>query len=336
MSERCNLEIVSTLRPDQPDRGMILRVSFGAWLGMTTIVRILRSGASLVDVHAVSGRDLLKHSAVLIGAKLVGRPSILRIHGGDFDPVYATSGSTAKRLIRWILRMPSRVVLLSDRWAETVRQIEPRTHTFVLPNAVDCDELAAIAEERPAEANSALMLGNLCERKGHFDALEALAAARKQHPSMELLLAGAERDEGAMAELEERARELGIEGSVHFLGPVFDQEKRSALKRAGIFLLPSHVENMPVSVMEAMGAGLPVIGSRVGAVPEMIEDGVTGFLMEARDRSSLKQRWIELLERPELRREMGMRGRDRAQQLWSRNLVGSRTADLYDELQPAG
>ncbi len=335
LTESYDLEIVSTLRPDQPDRGIVARISFGVWLCTTTIARVLRLRASVVDVHAVSDRDLLKHAAVLIGARCVGCPSVLRIHGGDFDTAYARSGTKKKGLIRWILRLPSRVVLLSKGWAETVREIEPQARTVVLANAVDCDELAEIAEERHADADSALMLGNLCERKGHFDALEALAVARREHPKMELALAGAERDEGAMGELKERARELGIEGCVHFLGPVFDEEKRSALKRAGIFLLPSHVENMPVSVMEAMAAGLPVIGSRVGAIPEMVEDGVTGFLMEPRDREVLEARWAELMERPELRREMGARGRERAQRLWSRDLVGKQTAELYDEVRSA-
>lgn len=329
---RYDLTVVSTFRGGggKRERNVVRRLAYGLYLGFIATLRIVISGAHLVDVHVVSSRDFLKHGAVLMAAKLAARPSVLRIHGGDFDCVFANSGALGRAIIRWILRLPDRVVLLSRSWAEKLKRIEPRTKSCVVPNPIDCREFCEVAGERPASANSVLLLGNLCERKGHFDALEAAAIVLASHPDVDFLFAGAERDKGALKQLERRAQELQIKANIRFLGPVFGEAKDAAFATAGILILPSHTENMPLSIMEGMAAGLPVIASKVGAVPEMIEDGVTGFLFESRDCPALAARIAALLEDPDLRREMGARARRAAEQLWDTEVVAAINEELYN------
>ncbi len=331
LTDHYDLEVVSTYRADE-DRGHVKRLIYGTYLGLMSALRVAVRGADIVDVHAVSDRDFLKQSAVLLGTKLVGRPAVMRIHGGDFDRVFERSAPFVQEVTRRVLRRADRVVVLSERWRRVISAIEPRARIAEIPNAVDSSYFARLMERRSATANSVLMLANLCERKGHFDALEAAAIVLRTHPEVEFLFGGGERDPGARQELEKRALELGIANRISFLGPVIGGAKDDLFARAGLLILPSHQENAPLSVIEGMAAGLPVVATSVGGIPEIIEHGVTGLLVEPRAPESLAAAINQLLDRPEQRRTFGAAGFEAVRRRWDRAAVADLTAGLYAEL----
>lgn len=333
--EQFDLEVVSTYRGQDEERGLAARLAYGLWLFVASWLRIARSRARLVDIHAVSDRDFLKHGAVLLAAGVAGRPTLLRIHGGDFDRVYARSSETLRALTRWLLRRADRVVLLSPGWEHIVNEIEPRAATAVLSNSVPCDELERLGEQREKDSHRVLMLGNLCERKGHFDALEAAAILAGRLPDCVMEFGGVERDAGARAQLDARAEALGLGGAVRFLGSVSGDAKDRAFTEAALYMLPSHTENMPVSIMEAMATGLPVVATPVGAIPEMVRDGETGVLVPARDPAALADAIEGLFRDPERRTKMSARARAFAREHWDRASIARRTAALYRELLAA-
>lgn len=322
------LEAISTYRP-HASRSLVARLAFGVWLGLRSLGQILRRRAAVVDIHAVSDRDFLKHIAVLFAARFSRTHCILRIHGGDFERVYARESRTKRALIRLALRLPQHVVVLSQSWQDVIAQIEPRAKLAIVPNSIDCDTLQKIAEQRNPVSHRALLLGNLCARKGHFDALEAAARVRDVIPDFELCLAGVERDAGAFAALAQRAEALQLHEAVQFLGPVFDGEKARILAKAQILILPSHTENMPLAIMEGMACALPIVATKVGAIPEMIKDGVTGFLIDPRDPGALAERMLALLHNTELCRAVGERAQRHARLLWDPRVVAAQNAALY-------
>src|SRR5258706_7407686 len=177
-----------------------------------------------------------------------------------------------------------------------------------------------------------LMLGNFCERKGHFDAVEAAGIVRNAPPAAIFLFYVSERDPGVLSQLHLLVRAKGLEDTVRFVAPVFGSEKLEQLAKATVFILPSHTENMPIAVMEAMAAGLPVVATRVGAIPEMIEDGRTGVLVEPRSPDELARVLIDLLGNVDKQRSLGMRAAETARSRWDRELIGKQTAELYDSL----
>jgi glycosyltransferase involved in cell wall biosynthesis len=119
---------------------------------------------------------------------------------------------------------------------------------------------------------------------------------------------------------------------VGFLAPVFGADKLERIAQAGIFILPSHTENMPMAVMEAMAAGLAVIATKVGAIPEMIDHGGTGILLDPRRPEQLAQAIVRLLDDPQERQRMGSRAADAARGAWDKKAVGERTAALFDSI----
>lgn len=331
LASRYDLDVISTYRSTS-DRNLAKRLLFGAFLFLKSGLQMLSHRAAVVDVFAVSGRDFLKHASIVLAARLMRRPCVLRIHGGDFDRSYMAESPMIRSVIRFCLRLSTRVVTLSSGWSERVRSIEPRIDTEVIPNSVDCEEGERIASMRFETPNRVLLLGNLCERKGHFDAIEAAARVRAEIPDVEFVFAGAERDPGTHRALLVRLEERSLRDAVSLPGPIFGDDKRRLLQDSRILILPSHTENMPLSIMEGMACGLPIVATRVGAIPEMIDDGENGFLIDPRDVDTLAKRILDLLRDPALCRKIGESAMRHARLAWDQSVIARRTLDLYDTL----
>jgi len=331
LRDHYDIDLISTFRA-QSNRTLPGRIAFGLWLTVKTAVRMIHSDAVLADIHAVSDRSLLSHAAIMFGARLAGRPAILRIHGGDFDRVFEKASGLHRLLIRFILRSATRVVLLSDSWRARVKAIEPRAVLDVIPNGVDCSLFEPSAQRPPRQCKTILFLANFCERKGHFEALAAIARLARHYPQAVLRLGGEDRDPGTRKLLEQEAARLGISHAVQFLGIVSGDTKLQALRDADVLILPSHTENMPVSIIEGMAAALPVVATAVGAVPEMIKDGQTGFVVRPRDANALAERLEQLFREPELARSLGRNGQSHARATWDSGVIATRTLALYELL----
>jgi glycosyltransferase involved in cell wall biosynthesis len=326
-----DIEVISTFRQPR-ERTLVERLAFGVWLVARTAVRIVRSGAVLADIHAVSDRSLLSHAAVMFGARLVRRPALLRIHGGDFHRVFEQAGGIQRGLIRLILRSATRVVVLSEGWRARITAIEPRAAVEVIANPVDCTAYRRLASRPQRPCRRILFLANLCERKGHFDALKAVARLAPEFPDVVLALGGDDRDPGTRQQLEREAEQLGIRERIEFLGTVSGEAKDQAIRDSDVLILPSHTENMPVSLIEGMAAALPVIATAVGAIPEMIRDGETGFVIEPRDDAALAERLARLFRDPALGRRLGQCAQEHARATWDADVLAERTTTLYARL----
>ncbi len=144
----------------------------------------------------------------------------------------------------------------------------------------------------PAQNDRLLYLGRLSPEKGPATLLHALA----QCPDAVADIAG---DGPQLEELKKLAEELGVQQRVHFLGFLTGRALRDALESCKALVIPSECyENCPYSVMEALAAGKPVIGSRSGGIPELVQDGKTGFTFERGDASALAAAMAHLLDLP--------------------------------------
>jgi L-malate glycosyltransferase len=148
------------------------------------------------------------------------------------------------------------------------------------------------------------LVGNLWPVKGYRTLVEAAALLREAHPHLRFVCAG----EGSERPyLERRIGELGLKGRVFLLGHRTDVP--SLLSRVHALCLCSSAEGLPNAVMEAMAARLPVVATRVGGTPELVDDGVTGVLVRPGDPAELAIRLHDLITHPERARQMGLRGR---------------------------
>ncbi|HEU5347585.1 MAG TPA: glycosyltransferase family 4 protein [Ktedonobacterales bacterium] len=220
---------------------------------------------------------------------------------------------------RWLYLADYVTVLSQDAARSMARWLRvASSQVTVIPNGIDVERIAAAAVHRGAmrqkmgiaDQDVAILIpASLVRRKGHHYMLRALAfpLLRKYGRSLRLILAG----EGPMRErLQQQCTRLGLTEQVVFAGRIPHEEIPAMLSAADIVALPSDDEGMPLSLLEAMAAGLPVVATRVGAIPEIIEDGEMGLLVRPGSPHALAQAIDELLRDPETARRLSASGRE--------------------------
>jgi glycosyltransferase involved in cell wall biosynthesis len=166
------------------------------------------------------------------------------------------------------------------------------------------------------------------EAKGCYDLLEAVARLVPRFPGLRLVMAG----DGEIDKVRLAAKALGLSASVELHDWVSGDEKRALLRSAAAFVLPSYCEGMPMSVLESMAVGMPVVTTSVGGIPELVTDGVEGRLVAAGDIDALSEAIETLLSSHDLRRQMGIAARRKVEEMFSDAGILPQLERLYREL----
>jgi glycosyltransferase involved in cell wall biosynthesis len=302
------------------------RALFGFW---NTACACLWQRPAIVHAHAASRASFLRKSLLLLIARAAGCKTIFHLHGGGFRQ-FATSesGTLMRRWIRHTLEQSSRVIALSEGWAQFLRGFAPKARVAVVPNAVPLPALPAAPDPGPQRI---LFLGRAEAAKGIDQLLAAVAALAPRFPEIILAIGG----EGDLARVRAQAEQLGIAGRVELLGWLSPQARDHQLARAAVFCLPSHAEGLPMSMLEAMAAARAVVVSSVGGIPETIIDHDNGLLVPPRDVGALAAALAEVLGDEALRARLARRARDTVEQRYSTDVVGVQLAAIYRELAGA-
>jgi glycosyltransferase involved in cell wall biosynthesis len=187
--------------------------------------------------------------------------------------------------------------------------------------------------ELPARASATepptlLEIARLCEIKGQRELIDALA--RMEHPDARLQLAGDDIEQGGAYRslLERQASERGVADRVAFLG--YRADVPALIAAASVVVLPSWIEGLPLVLLEAMAAGVPVVATAVGGTPELVVDGDTGLLVPPRDPGALASALDSLLADPARAEALGAAGRRRAEESFDADTAASQILRLYE------
>ncbi len=241
-------------------------------------------------------------TVAMLASAVSGIPFSYTIHGPGifFEPErWRIDEKTARA---------SFVACISDFCRSQVMMFSAREHWPKL-HVVHC----GVAPERYDRAGirdggRLLFVGRLAGVKGLPVLFEALAGLSRPHPDLRVTLIG---DGPERAQLEREAAARGLSGIVEFAGYRSQDEVARALQDTDIFVLPSFAEGVPVVLMEALAARVPVIASRVAGIPELVEDGVSGLLVPPGDAGALAAAIATLADDPARRKRMGEAGRAR-------------------------
>jgi colanic acid/amylovoran biosynthesis glycosyltransferase len=165
--------------------------------------------------------------------------------------------------------------------------------------------------QHQGKGNRLLSVARLSASKGFPILLESLAMIKSFIPDIHLTLVGDGEDRQI---LEDLSQQLGVSEQVSFVGYKSQAEVREFLHQTDLFILPSFAEGVPVSLMEAMATGVPVISSRIAGISELVEDGVSGYLVPPGDPTLLAEKVIALVNSAELRSAFGQAGRAKVEQ----------------------
>ena len=282
---------------------------------------IARHRRALVHMH-VSARGNAAWDAAFMAAALAARaPLVVQLHGAGLER------SHGGVLMRWLLQRAATVIMPCESMRSWVRSIARDARAVCLPNPVPALAAAQVAphERRP---NLILFLGRLEASKGIFDLLEAVAALRGALPDVRLVCAG----DGQRIAVARYAERLGIADAVKFTGWVGPSGKRALLETAAAFALPSYAEALPSGLCEAMAAGVPVVVSPVGGIPEVVTDGVSGFLVAPGDKATLERQLRKLLIDRALAARLGGAARETALLRFSPERSIARLEEIYESL----
>lgn len=291
---------------------------------MKVALRLHTLDAPLVHVHISPGASFWRKSVVCLLARLARRPYILHFHAGPFEKFYAECSPAARRIVRAVFAHATLVIALSQSWRAILERISPQARIEVLPNAVSLpasNDLHRASDRQP----TLLFLGDVGQHKGAFDLARAFGRVANRFPLLRLVYGGV----GETDQIYRLAAQLELAGRIECPGWLQPKRKRAALAGATIFVLPSHMEGMPMSLLEAMSWGLPVVATAVGGMPEIVTHEVNGLLVAPGDIDALAAAIARLMGDPGLRERLGSAAREAVATRFSLNTAVERLIEVY-------
>lgn len=284
----------------------------------------------IVHIHSALAPTVtvVRASLLAMAGRARGASVIVHAHGGEIRAWLTTP--FRKSLMRLAMQPATRVVAVWTAGEKALRAVLRAGQVQLIDNGVPLTEPAR--PDTPGRSPRVLYVGLLAARKGVLDLLAASAILRTRGVDHELWLVGGTPDEGPAAEAEVRA---GLTGGERLLGRRPPEEMPEAYAQVDVFCLPSWYEAMPLSVLEAMAAGLPVVATDVGDVSRAVADGETGAVVPTRAPEALADALQPLLVDPALRRRMGTAGRERAAELFSSEATARAVSALYADVTRA-
>ncbi len=329
LAEACQLTALNNGKTTRSGRSLLTGILSQLKLAARLIGTTWRQRIQIVHIHTVDGFSFWRDSLHQRVAALLGKHVVWHIHGATFNVFAAKATRLQSRVLRWALEGASAVIVLSPRWLNSLRPYAPRANWRIVANGVP---LPPSANDVAKADTSFLFLGDWTRRKGVHDLVEATATAIRNGFQGTLCLAGFEKEPGQREALDRHIAESGCGAHIRVLGSLEAPEREAALRNACCLVLPSYGEGLPMAILEAMGHGVPIIATRVGAIPEVIEDGKEGFLIEPGDVQALADRLVRLAVDADLRSQMGTNARRRAQEEYSLDAMVERIIAIYLEI----
>ena len=281
----------------------------------------------VVHLNMAHGGSSLRKLGLLKLAALFGVPAVLHLHGSKFEVFSERLSPAARSLMIKAMNQAVVIIVIGSYWRrylETSLGIDPNKIQIV-HNGVPSPD--TVPEQDVSSLPLIVSLGLLGERKGTFDLVAALALENLAVLKWHAVIAG----NGDVEGIRREADNLRITPRVELPGWLEVESARALLRRATIFVLPSHNEGLPVSILEAMAMRLPVVATPVGAIPDAIVSGKTGLLVPVGDPGALAVAIEKLLRDPHLREELGRNAKERFLAQFTIDATAERLITIYRE-----
>jgi len=262
---------------------------------------LFKEPPDLVHIHTSSYWSFFEKSFLLLLCRLIGKHTLLHIHGACFDKFYY--GTRFKAFVRFVLNRADAVIAVSPYWKKFLETVSV-ARVFTVPNLAE--NKFFIGKEPKAGAKDMLYVGRISRDKGVYELLDAVEILRGEAFTNRLVLAGGEVEPGEIRRVKDTILERKI-ACIELTGEINSDKVLELLQGAAIFIIPSYAEGLPIAMLEAMAAGLPVVATPVGGIPDVIVDGENGFLVPVGQSRPLAEKIGLLLKDESLCRRMGDR-----------------------------
>lgn len=303
---------------------------YSLWVLATALAKLVRGRLSgrLAGVHVNMAErlSLFRKSAVVLMCRLLGIPVVLHLHAAQFEPFYRRLPRPLQRLTRWVFSLPACCIVLgsaAQRFVTGELQVPP-SRVEVIFNGVP-EPTHARRHPGASPMQRVLFVGNLSERKGVSDLLQALALIGLDTSRLDVTLAGG----GDLPAYRAKARQLGIASFVRFAGWSDQQQVAQLMAQADVLVLPSYDEGLPLVILEALANGVAVVCTPVGEIPSVLQDGVNACFVQPGDTAGIAASLQRVLKDPALRQALEKNGRLLYEQQFSLARFSASVAKLH-------
>jgi glycosyltransferase involved in cell wall biosynthesis len=316
-----NIDLIATR-----DKGSMVNRGFifirAIWL---LIWRLLTKKIDLVHIHISDGGSILRKAIISTIAFSFHKPVLMHAHGSVFHLNYANSPKLVQQLMQKIFSQCKGWIALTSFWQDfyvSSLGLDPQK-VCILLNPTE------LPLSIPNRINSTIIkivfVGQICQRKGIFDLIQAFANLPEYlRKSSELLVAG----DGEIEKAKELTESLNLTAQITFLGLIDAQERDLLLEKADIYVLPTYNEGLPLALLEAMSWGLPVITTPVSGIPDVVTDTKNGLLVNPGNIQQLTDAMKLSIENEDLRLSLGKAARETVAAL-DMTSFSSRLAEIY-------
>ena len=226
-----------------------------------------------------------------------------------------------------------KVILLAECLYDDIKKYVKKEDVFICPNGIK-----DIASENISKRDNAhpqlLFLSNLIKTKGVLDLIEACKLLREKKLAFGCTVIGAESAEITAKAFQELIEKDRLQDCVKYVGPKFGSDKEDYYKKAEIFVFPTYYPNecFPLVLLEAMQYGLPCISTNEGAIPDIVDNGKTGFVINKKSPAELAEKLEILINDAKLRQEMGTAGREKYKDNYTLELFEHNMAEILNKI----
>ncbi|GAB4335149.1 MAG: hypothetical protein Kow0037_14620 [Calditrichia bacterium] len=295
----------------------------------------------------------IKDSLFILCAKVLGKKVVCQYHGSNFLNFYNERNPYYKKFISLVLKQTDLILVLGECLRPIFQSINNKLSVDVLPNGINIEEIPEIVKIKQGNPFTIMFMGHLIFSKGFYDLIKAYQILFKKYgQNIALHFAGenvgyrkttAEFLSGEYKQLFiEKGRQLDKEAqrfienadqfNAKYLGFVSGERKWLELHKSSLFVLPSYTEGFSMAVLEAMAAGLPVIVTPVGAMPEIVRDGVNGSLTPVADPEKLAENMEYFIQHPETAQRIGNYNQMYVQQNFDIEIIAQKLLTLLNNV----
>lgn len=282
--------------------------------------------SDIMHIHMASRGSFLRKSIIVLISKMFKKKTIIHMHGGEFMTFYNNEcNKIAQGYVRFILNKADKIISLSDSWKKNLSEIANSEKIIVVTNGVTIDKKQ---KEKEYKEKVVLFLGRLGEKKGIFDLIDVIKEIIDEHKDSIFIIAG----EGEIDKVKSVCSNNNLDKNIQVVGWIDGTDKIEILKKATIYVLPSYNEGMPMSILEAMSYSIPVVSTYVGGIPEIINNGVDGLLLEPGNKEALKEKLLQVLNSESLRKSIGENAKIKIEKKFDLLKICNELIEIYDSL----
>lgn len=278
--------------------------------------------------------------------KITGKKLILTIHAGD---LFGLEKIPFKRNIAKLIAFRTDKIncvskYIKDRFLNLLSSdvfLKIHDQIIVMPMGVSLERFTNIINpqsiriEKISNKTILLFVGRISDKKGLSTLIDSISILQNLNDDVQLSIVG---DGPLRKQLEKRVDELKLNKYIRFMGMISDRELTDLYISSDIVIVPSIIteygdtEGLPVVILEAMAAGKPIIASNVSGIPDVIKDGINGFLVEQKNQEQLAEKICYLIEHTDERIQMGINGRKLVEEKFTWEKIAGKTLEIYNDL----